>query len=232
MLLELTHVRKAYGEGEAQVRAVRDISFGIDKGEFAAVCGPSGSGKTTLLTIIGGMNRPTDGETLVDGISIYRELSGEGLAQFRSEYVGFVFQSFQLVPWLSALENVMLPLAPFRVPRRRKAAMAAGALEEVGIAEKANVVPSELSGGQRQRVAIARAIVNQPPLILADEPTGNLDTGTRDEILELLESIRKKGHTIIMVTHDPENIRLAQRVVAIRDGKLDRASCVGLEMRD
>ena len=220
VLVELKNVRKNYGEGEAQVRALRDISFGIDRSGFTAICGPSGSGKTTLLTIIAGLNKPTTGEAIVDDISIYRDLSGEGLAQFRSEYVGFVFQSFHLIPWLSALENVMLPLTPQRISRKEKRAMAQKALEEVKIGEKAQYMPRELSGGQRQRVAIARAIVNEPPLILADEPTGNLDTDTRDEILKLLESIRHKGHTIVMVTHDPENIKIARQIVAIKDGSL------------
>ena len=220
MLMQIKSVEKTYGGGEAEVRALRGVSFDIEPESFVAVCGPSGSGKTTLLTTMAGLNRPTAGEAIVDGISIYQDLNSEGLAQFRSEYIGFVFQSFHLIPYLSALENVMLPLAPHRISVKEKRRMAQAALEGVNIAEKARTRPGELSGGQRQRVAIARAIVNAPPIILADEPTGNLDTDTRDEILDLMESIRREGHTIVMVTHDPENLRMAQSVIRITDGKL------------
>ena len=220
MLMQIKSVEKTYGGGEAEVRALRGVSFDIEPESFVAVCGPSGSGKTTLLTTMAGLNRPTAGEAIVDGISIYQDLNSEGLAQFRSEYIGFVFQSFHLIPYLSALENVMLPLAPHRISVKEKRRMARAALEGVNIAEKARTRPGELSGGQRQRVAIARAIVNAPPIILADEPTGNLDTDTRDEILDLMESIRREGHTIVMVTHDPENLRMAQSVIRITDGKL------------
>ena len=220
MLMQIKSVEKTYGRGEAEVRALRGVSFDIEPKSFVAVCGPSGSGKTTLLTTMAGLNRPTAGEAIVDGMSIYQDLNSEGLAQFRSEYIGFVFQSFHLIPYLSALENVMLPLAPQRIPVKEKRSMALAALDEVSIAEKARTRPGELSGGQRQRVAIARAIVNAPPIILADEPTGNLDTDTRDEILSLMDSIRKEGHTIIMVTHDPENLRMAERIIRITDGRL------------
>jgi putative ABC transport system ATP-binding protein len=220
MLMHIKQIEKSYGSGEAQVKALRGVSFSIDEQDFVAIYGPSGSGKTTLLTTIAGLNRPTKGEAIVDGISIYRDLNSEGLAQFRNEYVGFVFQSFHLIPYLSAQENVMLPLAPQKIPAAEKRELALRALERVNIPEKAQALPGELSGGQLQRVAIARAIVNEPPLILADEPTGNLDSRTRDEVLSLLESIRKNGHTIIMVTHDPENIKLARRTIGIQDGLL------------
>ena len=223
MQMVIRDIEKTYGAGEAQVHALRGISLEIEAQEFVAICGPSGSGKTTLLTILAGLNRPTRGETIVDDISIYRELGEEGLARFRSEYVGFVFQSFHLVPYLTACENVMLPLAPQRIPSKHKKEMALKALRSVGVEEKAQSLPGELSGGQRQRVAIARALVNEPPIILADEPTGNLDTGTRDEVLALLDSIRQDGHTIVMVTHDPQNIKLARRVIRIRDGLLSQA---------
>jgi putative ABC transport system ATP-binding protein len=221
MLMQIKKIEKSYGSGEAQVRALRGVSFTIDEKDFVAIYGPSGSGKTTLLTTIAGLNRPTRGETIIDGISIYRDLNSEGLAQFRNEYIGFVFQSFHLIPYLSAQENVMLPLAPQKISSSEKREMALKALERVNIPEKARSLPGELSGGQLQRVAIARAIVNEPPLILADEPTGNLDTHTRDEVLSLLESIRQNGHTIIMVTHDPENIKLARRAIGIQDGLLN-----------
>ena len=220
MLMQIKSIEKTYGRGEAEVRALRGISFDIEPESFVAVCGPSGSGKTTLLTTMAGLNRPTAGEAIVDGISIYRDLNNEGLAQFRSEYIGFVFQSFHLVSYLSALENVMLPLAPQRISVKEKRHMAMKALDQMHIAEKARTRPGELSGGQQQRVAIARAIVNSPPILLADEPTGNLDTDTRDEILGLMDAIRREGHTIIMVTHDPENLRMAQRTIRITDGRL------------
>ena len=220
MLIETKNIEKTYGTGEARVQALMGITFSIDESEFIAVCGPSGSGKTTLLTAIAGLNHPTGGEAVVDGISIYRELNSEGLAHFRFEYIGFVFQSFHLIPYLSARENVMLPLAPRTLSNSEKRQMAMAALEKVGIPEKAQSLPGQLSGGQCQRVAIARAVVNDPPIILADEPTGNLDTNTRNEILNLLESIRGKGHTIIMVTHDPANLELVHRVIRIEDGVL------------
>ena len=222
MLIEAKNLEKTYGERDARVRALRGISFAIDEGEFVAVCGPSGSGKTTLLTTIAGLNSPSEGEAVIDGISIYSTLGSEGLAHFRFEYIGFIFQSFHLIPYLTAQENVMLPLAPRKLSNREKREMAAAALEKVGIPEKAGSLPGELSGGQRQRTAIARAIVNDPPIILADEPTGNLDTRTRDEILKLLDSIRRRGHTVIMVTHDPDNLRVAQRILCIEDGMLCR----------
>jgi putative ABC transport system ATP-binding protein len=221
MLMQIKNIEKKYGSGEAQVNALRGVSFGIEEQDFVAICGPSGSGKTTILTIIAGLNRPTKGEAIIDGISIYKDLRQEGLAQFRNEYIGFVFQSFHLIPYLSALENVMLPLVVQRIPAAKKRELALEALEKVSIPEKATSLPGELSGGQLQRVAIARAIVNEPPLILADEPTGNLDTQTRDEILRLLELIRQQGHTIVMVTHDPENIKLARRTIKLQDGLLN-----------
>ena len=220
MLMKVRELRKTYGEDESRVDALRGVSFNIDEKQFVAVCGPSGSGKTTLLTTIAGLNRPTGGQAVIDGISIYEELNTEGLAHFRFEYIGFIFQSFHLIPYLSAEENVMLPLAPRRLKERRKREMAQQALEKVGLPEKAAVLPGQLSGGQRQRVAIARAIVNEPPIVLADEPTGNLDTQTRDEILAVLDSVREKGHTVIMVTHDPANLELAERTLRIEDGLL------------
>ncbi len=226
MLVTVRDVVKTYGQGEAAVSAVRGVSAEIGYKDFVAVCGPSGSGKTTLLSIMAGLNHPTEGEVIVDEISIYRQLGSESLADFRSEYVGFVFQSFHLIPYLSALENVMLPLAPKRLNAKKKRQMATHALERVSVPEKAAFLPGQLSGGQRQRVAIARAIVNDPPLLLADEPTGNLDTSTRDEILGLFRSLCDSGHTVIMVTHDPDNISTAERVLRIEDGRLHEPATV------
>ncbi|MFH1578127.1 MAG: ABC transporter ATP-binding protein [Candidatus Omnitrophota bacterium] len=221
MLVEINDITKIYGhQGSNQVKALENISFSLDKGDFIAMCGPSGSGKTTLLTIMAGLHHPTSGKVAVDNISIYDQLDSEGLARFRSEYIGFVFQSFCLIPYLSARENIMLPLAAVDVSKKEKRERAQKVLNRVGLADRGNHLPGQLSGGQRQRVAIARALVNQPLLIYADEPTGNLDSKTRDEILELFDSLREEGHTVIMVTHDPDNIMKATRVIKIRDGKL------------
>jgi len=184
------------------------------------ITGPSGCGKSTLLTIMAGLNHPSTGEVIVDNISLYKELGNDGLADFRSDYIGFVFQSFHLVPYLYSLENVMLPIAHLKYSTKKKREMATKALIRVGLEDKINKLPGELSGGQRQRVAIARALVNNPEIILADEPTGNLDSKTRDDIMSLFESIREDGHTIIMVTHDPDNIKHANKSINIVDGKI------------
>ena len=221
MLVHIDDITKIYNQGKGnEVKAVDRVSFGLNKKDFAAICGPSGSGKTTLLTIMAGLHHPTSGNLSVDNISIYEQLDSEGLARFRREYIGFVFQTFCLIPYLNALENVMLPLAAVDMPKKEKRTLAHKAMQRVGLADREGHLPGELSGGQRQRVAIARALVNEPLLIFADEPTGNLDTKTRDEILELFDSLRKDGHTIIMVTHDPDNIKKANKVIRIRDGKL------------
>ena len=219
-LVSATNIGKVYGEGEAQVEALREVSFTLGTGEFVCICGPSGSGKTTLLTILAGLNHPSSGEVVTDEISIYEELTSDSLASFRSEYIGFVFQSFQLIPYLSVLENVMLPLAPIPMARKEKHQRAEQALQEMAIPDKAGYLPGELSGGQCQRVAIARALVNDPMLILADEPTGNLDSATRDEILGTLRNLKEQGRTVIMVTHDPDNMKAADRVLSIVDGRL------------
>ncbi len=219
MFIGLTDIKKNYGKGEAMVEALRGVDLEIGEKEFVAVCGPSGSGKSTLLSIIAGLLHPTSGEVTVDGISLYKELGSDGLARFRNEYIGFVFQSFQLIPYLTTLENVMLPLAPIgSMGRKEKRKQAEQVLSDVGLEVKARYLPEELSGGQKQRVAIARAMVNNPPILLADEPTGNLDSDTRDDILTLFGDIRDQGHAVIMVTHDPENIRLAERTIRIHDG--------------
>lgn len=221
MLINIQNIKKTYGTGEALVNAVNGISFTIGEKDFVSVCGPSGSGKSTLLTMMAGLNQPDSGEVIVDDLSIYKELNQDGLASFRNEYIGFVFQSFQLLKYLSALENVMLPLACQKMTKKEKTDLARQALEKVELKHKAKYLPGELSGGQQQRVAIARALVNKPLIILADEPTGNLDSNTRDEILNLFHSLKESGHTIIMVTHDPENIKNTNRVIRVRDGVLD-----------
>ena len=218
-LIEMKKISKYYqSEGEC-VTALQEMDLTIEGGEFIAVMGPSGSGKSTLLNILGGLSHPSAGELLVDGIDIY-QLKGEKLADYRREYIGFVFQSFQLIPYLTILENVMLPLAilPFRNGDQRD--MVTRVLEKVGLAEKGRRLPNQLSGGEQERVAIARALVNSPPVILADEPTGNLDSGTGKEIMELLNSLNSEGQTIIMVTHNQENAQFAHRIIQLKDGQI------------
>ena len=210
---------KKYGDGDAAVSAIHEMSFQIDSGEFVGVMGESGAGKSTLLSIMGAMNAPTSGSFVVDDIDVYR-LKSEQRADFRREFLGFVFQSFHLVPYLSVLENVMLPLAIIKLSKKKKHAMATNALAWVGLEKKADRLPNQISGGEMERVAIARAIVNEPPVLLADEPTGNLDTKTSKEIMELLQRLNGEGSTIIMVTHSPENAKYAQRLMHVSDGRL------------
>ncbi len=202
--------------------AVTHVLTGVDlevrEGEFVSLMGPSGSGKSTLLTIIGAMNRPTNGEVLVDGIDVF-SLSDEKLADFRREYIGFVFQQHHLMPYLNAVENVSLPLAIKQMSAKEKRARALSALEKVGLIDKAHRLPNQLSGGEQGRLAIARAIVNEPPFILADEPTGTLDTKTGEEIMRVFLDLNSLGQTIFMVTHNPENALLANRTLYIRDGQ-------------
>jgi len=210
---------KRYGGGEAQVEALRGMSFTIAPGEFVAIMGPSGSGKSTLLSIMGALNTPSEGSYLVDGIDIYG-LSRDRRADFRREYLGFIFQNFHLVPYLSVAENVMLPLTTKRISNRDKRDMAEEALAKVGLAGKGNRLPNQVSGGEQERAAIARAVVNEPPIILADEPTGNLDEHNSSEVMNLLSRLGKDGATVIMVTHDIDCAAYAQRMLKMSDGRL------------
>jgi putative ABC transport system ATP-binding protein len=217
--IELKDVKKIFHAGEEEYEALKGISLSIDSGEFVAVMGPSGSGKSTLLSLMGGLSKATSGVVSIDGI----DLAGLGpnkLSDFRREYLGFVFQSFYLVPYLTAVENVMLPLSIQPGLNGTARGRALEALARVGLDAKARRLPSQLSGGEQERVAIARAIVNKPALILADEPTGNLDTKTGNKVLEMLEGLHAEGHTIVMVTHSEENAKKAQRTIEIRDGGL------------
>ena len=217
--IELKNVTKAFHAGEEEYPAVRDVSLGIESGEFVAVMGPSGSGKSTLLSLVGGLSHATSGIVSVDGIDL-GALGPNKLSDFRREYLGFVFQSFYLVPYLTALENVMLPLTVQPGVNGQAGAAARDALRKVGLATKSRRFPSQLSGGEQERVAIARAIVNKPPVILADEPTGNLDTKTGDQVLDMLQELNREGHTIVMVTHNVENAKRAGRTIEIRDGQV------------
>jgi putative ABC transport system ATP-binding protein len=189
-------LEKSFGDGAAAVRAVSGMSFQIAPGEFIAIMGESGAGKSTLLAMLGAMNAPTSGRLSVDGIDVYR-LNQDQLADFRREYLGFVFQSFHLVGYLSVIENVMLPLAVTRQGSREKRRMAEAALSQVGLAEKAGRLPGEISGGEKERVAVARAIVNEPPVLLADEPTGNLDSGNSREIMRMFQRLNGSGMTVM-----------------------------------
>jgi putative ABC transport system ATP-binding protein len=210
---------KKYGSGEAAVAAVAGVSFQIEEGEFIGIMGESGSGKSTLLGMMGAMNAPTSGRFIVDDIDIYT-LGQEQRADFRREFLGFIFQSFHLVPYLTVIENTMLPLAVVKAGKKQKREMAQEALSQVGLLDKAHRLPNQISGGENERVAIARAIVNEPPVLLADEPTGNLDTKTSRGIMELLNRLNQKGMTIVMVTHSPECAGYAQRIMRVSDGKL------------
>jgi putative ABC transport system ATP-binding protein len=216
----IENVGKVYtgAEGAASTRVLERISFRMAEGEFVALMGPSGSGKTTLLTIVGAMNRPTEGRVTVDGIDVYA-LSEERRADFRREYLGFVFQQHHLMPYLSAVENVMLPLATLRAPAREKRERACEVLERVGLGAKWARLPNQLSGGEQGRLAIARALVNRPPLLLADEPTGTLDTRTGEEVMSVFRELNARGQTVLLVTHNPDNAAHARRVLHIRDGR-------------
>jgi len=219
ILIEIKKLSKAYESGEESVIALNDVNLSIEQGEFVSVMGPSGSGKSTLLTILGGLNHPIGGIVVVDEIPIY-ELPMERLADYRSEYLGFIFQSFHLIPYLTVIENVMLPLAITEISNRDKLKMAEEMLEETGLKGKENRFPDQLSGGEQERVAIARALVNSPPILLADEPTGNLDSKTGKEIMALFKTLHKKKQTIVMVTHNPDNAKFSTRTILLKDGSI------------
>lgn len=219
-LIEIQDVTKKYLGQEGEVAALQGVTFAIAEKEFVAVMGPSGSGKSTLLTMLGVLSSPTTGKVVIDNIDVYA-LSREQQADFRSEYIGFVFQQFQLIPYLTAAENVMLPLAITKLSNKEQFERAQHVLDRVGLKGKENRLPSQLSGGEQERVAIARAIINNPAIIMADEPTGSLDTKTGEEILQLFKDLNQEGLTIIMVTHNPDNLRHVGRAIRIRDGKLE-----------
>ena len=219
--LVVENVSKVYGDERRSsgVQVLSGVSVEIEEGEFVSLMGPSGSGKSTLLTVVAAMNRPSEGRVVVDGIDVYA-LTDERRADFRREYLGFVFQQHHLMPYLNTVENVMLPLAITSISVKEKRERAMSVLGKVGLEDKAARLPNQLSGGEQGRLAIARAIVNQPPLVLADEPTGALDSRTGQEIMEVFLSLNAQGQTIFMVTHNPENARLADRTIHIRDGQV------------
>jgi putative ABC transport system ATP-binding protein len=221
-LIELRDVIKTYETGAGDVSVLKDITLQVQPGEFVSVVGPSGSGKSTLLNMITGIDRPTEGEVFVGGEAVHA-LNENKLAHWRGRTVGVIFQFFQLLPTLTVLENVMLPMdfcAMYRRRERRERAMYL--LEQVGIAEHAHKLPSALSGGEQQRAAIARALANDPPLVVADEPTGNLDTATANEVFELFEELEAQGKTLLVVTHDRSLSTRTERILHLLDGRLHR----------
>ncbi len=217
-LIEIQGLKKTYQSYDTRVDAIKQMDFFIDDEEFITIMGQSGSGKSTLLSIMGALNHPTMGKVFVDSLDIY-SLSGEQRADFRSEYIGFIFQSFQLISYLTVLENVKLPMAVTGQKNKIKNQMALEVIQRVGLETKAYRLPDQLSGGEQERVAIARALVNKPPIILADEPTGNLDSKTANEIMMLLKSLNDEGHTIIVVTHNADMGAYATRTIRVQDGK-------------
>jgi len=219
-LIELEGVKKSYQQGSRKVEVLKGVDLFVGEGEFVAVVGPSGSGKSTLLNIIGGLDRPTQGRVMVAGEEISR-MGEEALARWRGRNIGFVFQFFQLLPTLTALENVMLPMELMGTFKGRRKERAMELLEMVGLADRAHHLPGELSGGEQQRVALARALVNDPPIILADEPTGNLDSVSGARVMRALSQFHRQGKTIVLVTHQMKLAQEADRVLQLQDGVLN-----------
>lgn len=219
-IIKVRNLKREYKMGEEIVRALRDVSLDINKNEYVALMGPSGSGKSTLMNLLGCLDSPTSGEYFLNGINV-STMGDSDLAEVRNKQIGFIFQTFNLLPRLSALENVALPLVYAGMNKKDRLAKAEKVLQSVGLGDRMLHKPNELSGGQRQRVAVARALVNDPAIILADEPTGNLDTKTSVEIMGLFEEIHSKGNTIILVTHEPDIALHAHRIVKLRDGLIE-----------
>lgn len=217
MGIVLQNVTKRYQMGEETISALVDISLQINDGEFAAIMGPSGSGKSTMMNILGCLDRPSSGSYLLDGYEV-ATLNDDELGKTRNKRIGFVFQNFNLLSRVSAWDNVALPLVYARVPENERLERAAKLLDMVGLAARKNHLPNELSGGQRQRVAIARALVNNPSIIMADEPTGNLDSRSSVDIMNIFSSLHEQGRTVILVTHEPDIAEYAKRVITVRDG--------------
>ena len=225
-LIDLKNVSKSYRNGDQELQVLKNVHLEVEEGEFVAIMGPSGSGKSTLMNIIGMLDRPTSGEYYLEGEEVAK-LSEKKLAKVRNQQIGFVFQQFFLLSKLNALQNVELPLIYAGVSQSKRKALAEQYLKKVELEKRMHHLPSELSGGQKQRVAIARALVNHPSIILADEPTGALDTKTGEQILELLTELNREGKTIIMVTHEPEIAAFAKRQIVIRDGVISSDSKKG-----
>ena len=218
-LIEVRDVYKIYNQGENQVNALDGVSITFDEGEFVAIIGQSGSGKSTLMNMLGLLDTPTHGEYYING-KLVDDLTDDQMSAIRNEEIGFIFQGFNLISSLTALENVELPLVYRGMPKQERREISQDALERVGLGERMNHLPAEMSGGQQQRVAVARAIAAKPPVILADEPTGNLDTKSTKEVMAILHELKDEGRTVIVITHDNEIAEEAERVIRIRDGKV------------
>lgn len=220
-MLEIKKIKKIYQMGKVKVEALRGVSFYIDKGEFVAIMGPSGSGKSTLMHIIGCLDKPTEGSFIIGGKDVSK-LNDDRLAEIRNKRIGFVFQQFNLLSRTSILHNVEIPLIYAGLKSKQRRNLAMQALESVGLGDRVKHKPNEISGGEKQRAAIARALVNDPLIILADEPTGNLDTKTGEEIMKIFYKLHQQGHTVIMVTHEAEVARHARRIIHLRDGLIEK----------
>ena len=220
-MLEIKKIKKIYQMGKVKVEALRGVSFYIDKGEFVAIMGPSGSGKSTLMHIIGCLDQPTEGSFIIGGKDVSK-LNDDRLAEIRNKSIGFVFQQFNLLSRTSILHNVEIPLIYAGLKTKQRREMAKQALVSVGLADRVKHKPNEISGGEKQRAAIARALVNNPLIILADEPTGNLDTKTGEEIMKIFYKLHQQGNTVIMVTHEAEVARHARRIIHLRDGLIEK----------
>ena len=218
-IIRLEHLYKSYFLGKEEIPVLKDINLKVQKNEYVALMGPSGSGKSTLMNILGCLDQPTRGRYFLNDIDV-STMNDNELAHIRNKFIGFVFQTFHLLPRNTALENVEMPLIYAGLPKKERTEKARIALEKVGLADRMHHKPNELSGGQRQRVAIARALVNQPSLILADEPTGNLDSKTSIEIMNLLEQIYQQGNTIVLVTHEEDISKYARRIIRLKDGQI------------
>ena len=218
-MISVSHVSKIYRTGDVEVKALDDVSFKIEKGEFVAIMGPSGSGKSTLMHIIGALDTPTSGTYILDGENV-EKLSDDELADIRNRKIGFVFQFFNLLPRTSALKNVELPMVYGGIKKEKREEVARKFLEMVDLSDRLGNAPNQLSGGQQQRVAIARSLVMNPSIILADEPTGNIATTQAEEIMAIFQKLNHEGHTIVMITHEPDIAEHAKRIIHIRDGKI------------
>ncbi|WP_413200597.1 ABC transporter ATP-binding protein [Nostoc piscinale] len=218
-IIRLENIFKTYGSGETEVKALNNVNLTINEGEYCSIMGPSGSGKSTAMNIIGCLDRPTDGHYYLDNVDV-AQMDDKALAHIRNKKLGFVFQQFHLLPQLTALENVMLPMAYANINPTERRDRAVVALTRVGLEKRLNNKPNQLSGGQQQRVAIARAIVNRPVVLLADEPTGALDSRTTQEVLDIFTELNASGITVVMVTHEPDVARQTQRIVWFRDGEI------------
>lgn len=219
MMIKISHLKKTYTTGDVQLNALDDVSFEVQKGEFVAIMGPSGSGKSTLMHILGALDTPTSGEYMLDGEKI-ADLDEDRLAEIRNKKIGFVFQAYNLLPRTTALKNVTIPMMYGNIDKEKRIVRAKKYLEMVGLGNRMDHTSNQLSGGQQQRVAIARALSMNPSIILADEPTGNIATNQAAEVMKIFQSLNEQGHTIIMITHEPEIAEYAKRVIHLRDGKI------------